>query len=787
MSWLQPTPFEKRLVESFRGPWQEMSPLVRLARLLSLTTRIEPLLLRNSRRHFLPGSATEIESLFWFCPLIGARGNGEVVMHPGVSRLLADELRGEPTRFAEALAFTRRHTGHWLPEDRLEQELRLDTLSDDPARGQMRQGLQDMLRLVHDESDPERRIRLARSIRQTLATIGGAAGPLDELRWLNQYSSYSLGTMAAAPLGSTPLPPPPAWLVGTLPAPFRPARLAVELHYDTEENRPELHFVAAADGAEAIDFPTPLPANLHVQCQGEPGNWHVVGLDKRVRLPMARTLVWLTTLAGRRYELRGDFPAASDDRGADPTAPQLYLSHFPEDREQALAIAGWLRQHGLRIELREEGGRTVEAAAESEGDDEPMRLLRLWTPAARERLAEQGVDAVVPLARAVLLRVDPTLEPPQAGYGADRLLDLPDLRTTTQAERTSAFLRQLHDWLSDAAPPEPPEPPPGDASSEVDRLLAELQDPQTLPPRRLAIGDRLAEIGDPRPGVGVREYVVRPAEAERLLAEIAEPTTVPPRRLAIGDRLAEIGDPRRGVGLDSRGLPEIDWVEIPGGEFIYQDGERRTLPGFSMARYPVTNAQYQAFIDAGGYRDERWWQGLKRPEPETPSWPQANRPRTNVDWYEAVAFSRWLSKQLGYEVRLPNELEWERVARGRDGREYPWGKAYESGRANINETRSYDRVGEWNLQQTTAVGVYPHGTSSEGVLDLSGNVWEWCLNTYDRPEQAEADTSGQSRVLRGGSWDGNPDLARGSRRGTSLPGSRYNYRGFRLVSSAPIR
>jgi hypothetical protein len=579
-------PFEKRLVEGFSGPWLEVSPLVRLARLLSLATRIEPLLLRNSRRHFLPGSATEIESLFWFCPLIGARGNGEVVMHPGVSRLLADELRGEPTRFAEALAFTRRHTGHWLPEDRLEQELRLDTLSDDPASGQMRQGLQDMLRLVHEESDPERRIRLARSIRQTLATIGGAAGTLDELRWLNQYTSYSLGTMAAAPLGSTPLPPPPAWLAGTLPAPFRPARLAVELHYDAEENRPVLHFVAAADGAEAIDFPTPLPANLHVQCQGEPGNWHVVGLDKRVRLPMARTPVWLTTLAGRRYELRGDFPAASDDRGADPTAPQLYLSHFPEDREQALAIAGWLRQHGLRIELREEGGRAVEAAAASEGDDEPMRLLRLWTPAARERLAEQGVDAVVPLARAVLLRVDPTLEPPQAGYGADRLLDLPDLRTTTQAERTSAFLRQLHDWLSDAAPPEPPEPPPGDASSEVDRLLAELQDPQTLPPRRLAIGDRLAEIGDPRPGVGVREYVVRPAEAEQLLAEIAEPTTIPPRRLAIGDRLAEIGDPRRGVGLDSRGLPEIDWVEIPGGEFIYQDGERRTLPGLLHGALP---------------------------------------------------------------------------------------------------------------------------------------------------------------------------------------------------------
>jgi hypothetical protein len=126
-------------------------------------------------------------------------------------------------------------------------------------------------------------------------------------------------------------------------------------------------------------------------------------------------------------------------------------------------------------------------------------------------------------------------------------------------------------------------------------------------------------------------------------------------RLAIGDRLAEIGDPRAGVGLDVRGLPALDWVEIPGGEFIYQNGEKRRLPTFRMARYPITNAQYQAFIDAGGYTDKgasTWWRDLKRSEPAQSSWPQANRPRTDVDWYEAVAFSRWLSAQLGYEVRL---------------------------------------------------------------------------------------------------------------------------------------
>ncbi|HRD92850.1 MAG TPA: SUMF1/EgtB/PvdO family nonheme iron enzyme [Accumulibacter sp.] len=231
-------------------------------------------------------------------------------------------------------------------------------------------------------------------------------------------------------------------------------------------------------------------------------------------------------------------------------------------------------------------------------------------------------------------------------------------------------------------------------------------------------------------------------------------------------------------------LPDIDWVEIPGGDFVYQAGAKRSLPTFFMARYPVTTVQYQTFIDADGYRDQRWWQDLVRPEPEDPHWPQANRPRTNVDWYEAVAFCRWLSVQFGYEVRLPTEEEWERAARGSDGRAYPWGEAYQTGYANIDETGG--KSGAWDLRQTTAVGVYPHAASAEGALDLAGNVWEWCVNKYDSPEQVEADTSGEWRVARGGSWFHYPVNARGSLRSSDHPVNRYYFRGFRLVSSAPI-
>ncbi|MEF8722048.1 MAG: SUMF1/EgtB/PvdO family nonheme iron enzyme [Candidatus Accumulibacter delftensis] len=199
-----------------------------------------------------------------------------------------------------------------------------------------------------------------------------------------------------------------------------------------------------------------------------------------------------------------------------------------------------------------------------------------------------------------------------------------------------------------------------------------------------------------------RRQISPPPEVNQLLDELERIETIPPRRLAIGDRLAEIGDPRAGVCLDDRGLPALDWVEIPGGEFIYQKGEKRQLPTFYMARYPVTNVQYQAFIDADGYGDDRWWDDLLRPEPAESRWPQANRPRTNVNWYEAVAFSRWLSAQLGHEVRLPTEEERERAARGREGHDYPGARL--TGRVTRTSTKKQPKPasGTWSRRQRSA-------------------------------------------------------------------------------------
>jgi formylglycine-generating enzyme required for sulfatase activity len=149
-----------------------------------------------------------------------------------------------------------------------------------------------------------------------------------------------------------------------------------------------------------------------------------------------------------------------------------------------------------------------------------------------------------------------------------------------------------------------------------------------------------------------------------------------------------------------------------------------------------------------------------------------------------MAFCAWLGHRLGREIRLPTEWQWERAARGTDGRAYPWGSAYLAGYANINE--SYGDAGPHNLGQTSAVGIYPQGAAPEGVLDLSGNVWEWCLNEYGNPERVGPGGTAP-RVVRGGSWLDAQDGARAGYRNDWPPYYRSDASGFRVLCASPIR
>lgn len=265
-----------------------------------------------------------------------------------------------------------------------------------------------------------------------------------------------------------------------------------------------------------------------------------------------------------------------------------------------------------------------------------------------------------------------------------------------------------------------------------------------------------------------------------LIGELSDPALSHERRALYGRILSEFGDRRPGVALRADGLPDIVWIEILGGPVKLEDIDHVfEVEPFCIAKYPVTNEQFGAFFKAeDGYRNEEWWKDIEQShEASAPRWQEANSPRETVSWYEAIAFCRWFSAKTGTGIRLPTEWEWQQAATGGDPqREYPWEGGWDVSRCNNYESR---------LSRTTAVGMYSQGATQQGVLDMAGNVWEWCLNDYEKPERPEAvciDNKGGWRVHRGGSWSGYfPGYLRVSFRFRGDAGDRGSGIGFRLA------
>ncbi|HIQ14053.1 MAG TPA: hypothetical protein EYH38_00580, partial [Leucothrix sp.] len=173
------------------------------------------------------------------------------------------------------------------------------------------------------------------------------------------------------------------------------------------------------------------------------------------------------------------------------------------------------------------------------------------------------------------------------------------------------------------------------------------------------------------------------------------------QRLIAGNNLDALGDHRKGVGLNEYGLPDIDWIDIPAGEFLYggigifKAKEKQTLERFKIAKYPITNQQFQAFINAEDSDNDKYWDGLEKQEFQSSKFQQGNRPRETVSWYQAVAFTRWLSDKTGNNIQLPTEYQWEKAARGSDGRVYPWSDDFNDTYANSDNN---------DLEETNPVG-----------------------------------------------------------------------------------
>jgi formylglycine-generating enzyme required for sulfatase activity len=222
-----------------------------------------------------------------------------------------------------------------------------------------------------------------------------------------------------------------------------------------------------------------------------------------------------------------------------------------------------------------------------------------------------------------------------------------------------------------------------------------------------------------------------------------------------------------------------EMILIPAGEFIMgsdkskdgmaQDNEQPQrkvyLDGYYIYKYEVTVSQYRKF-----YQETK-----RQMMPLAPSWGwQDNHPVVNVTWDDAKAYCDWAG------VQLPTEAQWEKAARGTDGRIYPWGNEWDNSKYNNINT---------GPGQTAPVGSYPQGASPYGVMDLAGNVWEWCADWYDGNYYASAPdrnpqgpASGALRLVRGGSWNVDHYYARAAARIGNDPYVRLNDRGFRCSS-----
>ncbi len=276
------------------------------------------------------------------------------------------------------------------------------------------------------------------------------------------------------------------------------------------------------------------------------------------------------------------------------------------------------------------------------------------------------------------------------------------------------------------------------------------------------------------------------------------------------------------------------------------------LAPFQIGKFPVTNAEWALFMQAKGYEDERWWEtaaaqawrrgegtaeGPKQQVRENRKWVQDHfdrlheysftsedikrwreiaqmsdeafermlegwyppgrqvqpdfwhddayykpaQPVVGISWYEARAYCAWLSAQTGLLFRLPTEVEWEAAARGPSGRRYAYGDDYDATCCNIFDT---------HIRRTTPIGVFPGGETPEGVVDLTGNTWDWTGSLYQPYPYNAADgredpAADGRRVVRGGAWSGTAIDARAAARARCHPGNRSFNLGARVVVGPP--
>ena len=243
------------------------------------------------------------------------------------------------------------------------------------------------------------------------------------------------------------------------------------------------------------------------------------------------------------------------------------------------------------------------------------------------------------------------------------------------------------------------------------------------------------------------------------------------------DRLKADGSAGEAFPTDPRDVP---MALVPAGEFMMgstlkpdeKPVHRVYLNAFSMDKYHVTVGQYAKYLEATGAEAPPEWEIMNEPRHQ-------KRPVVNVSWSDAATYCKWAGK------RLPTEAEWEKAARGTDGRLYPWG--------NEPPTRLHANFGkkEWAYHMALVpVGMFEMGKSPYGIYDMAGNAWEWVNDWYDHDyykkspmKNPQGPTTGKSKVVRGGNWLYVQDFLRSSFRFNADPSGRQFGYGFRCAKT----
>jgi formylglycine-generating enzyme required for sulfatase activity len=478
-------------------------------------------------------------------------------------------------------------------------------------------------------------------------------------------------------------------------------------------------------------------------------------------------------------------------------AEQVFISYATEDEQFAHRLADDLQRLGVRVWIAPESIRPGESwvSAIERGLRESSHVVVLLTPAALEsKWVKKETDVAIAQERKGRIQVIP-LDLKRCKVP----LLLSSYQMVSFRRGYDAGFKQLADILGVAiTPPEPVRPPTVRGGLPIWGWGAIAL--VTV----LGIGGAIflaTQRGEPTvTPVPVAQATTPTATVTATATATATPTHTPFPPTATPTFTpappTPTSEPIAGATMVWKKDGSI-MVYVPAGEFIMGSDEGESdeqpvhivyLDAFYIDKTEVRNADFAKFVEATSFQTDLERQGISL------TWRSVaqgkdNHPVVWISWNDAVAYCEWAGK------RLPTEAEWEKAARGTDGRVYPWGNTFDGSKLSFCDKNCPE---EWKdtsvddgYEYTAPVGSYQTGASPHGTLDMTGNVWEWVADWYNSGYYSQSPgrnptgpDSGEYRVIRGGSWFTNLGLVRCAYRTGAWPRRGYNDIGFRCAKDS---